>query len=48
MDDKKVTAEEIEALLAGDIRRFAEQMASAMNSSTWISGTSMGDTVDWQ
>jgi len=31
MDDKKVTVEEIEALLAGDIRRFAEQMAAAMN-----------------
>ncbi|MFP4356602.1 MAG: hypothetical protein ACLFUJ_15940 [Phycisphaerae bacterium] len=31
MDDKKVTVEEIEALLAGDIRRFAEQMATAMN-----------------
>ena len=31
MDDKKVTAEEIEALLAGDIRRFSEQMAAAMN-----------------
>ena len=31
MDDKQVTVEEIEALLAGDIRRFAEQMARAMN-----------------
>jgi len=31
MEDKKVTVEEIEALLAGDFRRFAEQMAAAMN-----------------
>ena len=31
MDDKTVTVEEIEALLAGDIRRFSEQMAAAMN-----------------
>jgi hypothetical protein len=31
MDDKKVTAEEIKALLAGDFEEFAEQMASAMN-----------------
>ena len=31
MDDKKVTAEEIEAILAGDIRALAEEMASAMN-----------------
>jgi hypothetical protein len=31
MDDKKVTVEEIKALLADDFRRFAEQMAAAMN-----------------
>ena len=31
MDDKKVTAEEIEAILAGDIRALAEEMAAAMN-----------------
>ena len=31
MEDKKVTVEEMEALLAGDFRRFAEQMAAAMN-----------------
>jgi predicted RecA/RadA family phage recombinase len=31
MDDKKVTVEEMESLLAGDFRRFAEQMAAAMN-----------------
>ena len=31
MDDKKVTAEEIKALLAGDFEAFAEQMAAAMN-----------------
>jgi len=31
MDDKKVTAEEIEALLLGDFRAFSEQMAAAMN-----------------
>jgi hypothetical protein len=31
MEDKKVTAEEIKVLLAGDFDRFAEQMATAMN-----------------
>mgnify|MGYP006296540917 CR=1 FL=1 len=31
MEDKKVTAEEILALLAGDVEEFAGQMASAMN-----------------
>ena len=31
MDDAKVTAEEIEAMLAGDIHALAEEMASAMN-----------------
>lgn len=31
MEDKKVTVEEMEALLAGDVRQFAEQMAAAMN-----------------
>jgi len=31
MEDKKVTAEEIEGLLSGDFRQFAEQMARAMN-----------------
>jgi len=31
MEGKKVTVEEMEALLAGDFRRFAEQMAEAMN-----------------
>lgn len=31
MDDKKVTVDEIEALLAGDFREFAERMAAAMN-----------------
>lgn len=31
MDDKKVTADEIESLLAGEIRTLAEQMAVAMN-----------------
>lgn len=31
MEDKKVTVEEMEALLASDFRRFAEQMAVAMN-----------------
>jgi len=31
MDDKKVTASEIEALLAGEFRGFSEQMAAAMN-----------------
>ena len=31
MDDQKVTAEEIEAVLAGDIRALAEEMAAAMN-----------------
>ena len=31
MDDKKVMAEEIEALLAGEIRTLAEEMAEAMN-----------------
>lgn len=32
MDDTKVTADEIEAMLTGDLRALAEQMASAMNS----------------
>lgn len=32
MDDKKVTAEQIEAVLRGDIRTLAEEMAAAMNS----------------
>ena len=32
MEDLKVTAEEIEAMLAGDIRSLAEEMAAAMNS----------------
>lgn len=31
MEDKKVTVEEIKALLAGDFEAFAEQMAAAMN-----------------
>jgi len=31
MDDAKVTAEEIKAMLAGDIDALAEQMAAAMN-----------------
>ena len=31
MEDKKVTPEEIEALLAADVRELAEQMAAAMN-----------------
>ena len=31
MDDAKVTAEEIEAMLAGDVRALAEEMAAAMN-----------------
>ena len=31
MEDKKVTAEEIEALLADEIRALAEEMAGAMN-----------------
>jgi len=31
MDDKKVTAEEIKALLAGDFEAFVEQVAAAMN-----------------
>jgi len=31
MEDKKVTAEEIKGLLAGDFEAFAEQMAAAMN-----------------
>ena len=33
MEDKKVTVEEVKALLAGDFERFAEQMAAAMNES---------------
>jgi hypothetical protein len=32
MEDRKVTAEEIEAFLSGEIRTLAEDMASAMNS----------------
>lgn len=32
MDDAKVTAEEIKAMLAGDIDALAEEMAAAMNS----------------
>ena len=32
MDDQKVSAEELEKLLAGDIHRLAEQVAEAMNS----------------
>jgi hypothetical protein len=32
MDDKKVTAEEIKAMLAGDVDALAEEMAAAMNS----------------
>ena len=31
MEDKKVTGEEIQELLAVDFERFAEQMAAAMN-----------------
>jgi hypothetical protein len=31
MEDKKVTADEIEALLTGEIRVLAEEMAAAMN-----------------
>ena len=31
MDDAKVTAEEIKAMLAGDIDALAEEMAVAMN-----------------
>ncbi|MDK1039767.1 MAG: hypothetical protein QGD91_12835 [Actinomycetota bacterium] len=31
MDDAKVTAEEIEAILVGDIRALAGEMAAAMN-----------------
>ncbi len=31
MDDAKVTAEEIEAMLAGEIRTLAQEMAAAMN-----------------
>jgi predicted TIM-barrel fold metal-dependent hydrolase len=31
MDDTKVTAEEIKAMLAGDIDALAEEMAAAMN-----------------
>jgi len=31
MEDRKVTADEIKAMLAGDIDRLAEEMASAMN-----------------
>jgi len=32
MEDKKITVEEIKAMLAGDIDALAEQMAAAMNS----------------
>lgn len=32
MDDAKVTVEELEKLLAGDIHRLAEEVAKAMNS----------------
>ena len=32
MEDKKITAEEIKAMLAGDIDALAEEMAAAMNS----------------
>ncbi len=32
MDDTRITADEIEAALAGDIRRLAEEMAEALNS----------------
>jgi len=32
MDDAKVTAEEIKAMLAGDIDALASEMAAAMNS----------------
>lgn len=31
MEDKKVTADEIKAMLAGDIDALAEEMAAAMN-----------------
>lgn len=31
MEDKKVTADEIKAMLAGEIDALAEQMAAAMN-----------------
>jgi len=31
MEDKKVRADEIEGLLAGEIRTLAEEMAAAMN-----------------
>jgi hypothetical protein len=31
MEDKKVTAEEIKAMLAGDLDALAEEMAAAMN-----------------
>lgn len=31
MEDKRITAEEVKALLAGDIDRLTEQMAAAMN-----------------
>ena len=31
MDDAKVTADEVEAMLAGNFRALAEQMATAMN-----------------
>lgn len=31
MEDRKVTPEEIEALLAADVRALAEKMAAAMN-----------------
>jgi hypothetical protein len=31
MEDKKVTAEEILALLSGDFEEFSERMATAMN-----------------
>ena len=31
MEDQKVTADEIQAMLAGDLRTLAEEMAAAMN-----------------
>jgi len=31
MEDKRITAEEIESLLAGEIHTLAEEMAAAMN-----------------
>jgi len=47
MEDQKVTVEEIKGLLAGDFRRFAEQMAAAMSQCGTTTARVKGPGMRW-